>query len=77
MNYSATSIDERRVFVGVRLLNKNTTLELRIVDYEPTDFLTRSYYDQLHPGWGEPDEFPMKDLYPVGVPLHESRRVSL
>ena len=65
VNYSATSIDERRVFVGVRLLNKNTTLELRIVDYEPTDFLTRSYYAQLHPGWGEPDEFPMKDLYPL------------
>lgn len=65
VNYSATNISERRVFVGIRLLDKSQMLELRIVDYEPTDFLTRSYYDQMHPGWGEPDEFPMKDLYPL------------
>lgn len=65
VNYSATNVNERRVFVGVRLLNQNQSLELRIVDYEPTDFLTQSYYDQLHPFWGEPDEYPMKDLYPL------------
>ena len=65
VNYSVTNVNERKATVGVRFLNNGNTLELRIIDYEPTDFLQDSYYDAMHP-WhgGDPDEFPMKDLYP-------------
>ena len=64
VNYSATNVAERKAIVLVRLLNKGKVLEFRIVDYEPTDFLTGTYYDETHPGWGEPKEYPMRELYP-------------
>lgn len=66
--FSATTINERKVIAGIRLANKGKTLELRIIEYEPTDFLTQAYYDQTHPMWGLPvDEYPMKDLYPIVI----------
>ncbi len=65
VNYSATNVAERKAIVLVRLLNKGKVLEFRIVDYEPTDFLTGTYYDETHPGWGEPKEYPMRELYPL------------
>lgn len=65
VNYSATNISERKVIIGVRLLDKGKSMELRVVDYEPTDFLTASYYDAMHPWYGDPDEYPMKDTYPL------------
>ncbi len=63
VNYSATNVAERKAIVLVRLLNKGKVLEFRIVDYEPTDFLTGTYYDETHPSWGEPKEYPMRELY--------------
>lgn len=65
VNYSVTNVAERKAIVLVRLLNKGKVLEFRIVDYEPTDFLTGTYYDETHPGWGEPKEYPMRELYPL------------
>lgn len=65
VNYSATNVAERKAIVLVRLLNKGKVLEFRIVDYEPTDFLIGTYYDETHPGWGEPKEYPMRELYPL------------
>ena len=65
VNYSATNVAERKAIVLVRLLNKGKVLEFRIVDYEPTDFLTGTYYDETHPSWGEPKEYPMRELYPL------------
>ena len=65
VNYSATNVAERKAIVLVRLLNKGKVLEFRIVDYEPTDFLTGTYYDETHPGWGEPKEYPMRELCPL------------
>ncbi len=65
VNYSVTNVAERKAIVLVRLLNKGKVLEFRIVDYEPTDFLTGTYYDETHPSWGEPKEYPMRELYPL------------
>lgn len=66
--FSPTTINERKVIAGIRLANKGKTLELRIIEYEPTDFLTQAYYDQTHPMWGLPvEEYPMKDLYPIVI----------
>ena len=65
VNYSATNVAERKAIVLVRLLNNGKVLEFRIVDYEPTNFLTGTYYDETHPGWGEPKEYPMRELYPL------------
>ena len=49
----------------VRLLSKGKVLEFRVVDYEPTDFLTGTYKDQMNPGWGDPPQYPMRELYPL------------
>lgn len=58
VNYSVTNVAERKAIVLVRLLNKGKVLEFRIVDYEPTDFLTGTYYDETHPGWGNLKSIP-------------------
>ena len=65
MNYSVTSITERKAIVLVRLLSKGNVLEFRVIDYEPTDFLTGTYYDETHPSYGEPKEYTMRELYPL------------
>ena len=65
VNYSVTSITERKAIVLVRLLSKGNVLEFRVIDYEPTDFLTGTYYDETHPSYGEPKEYPMRELYPL------------
>lgn len=65
VNYSGTSVKERPAIILVRLLNKGKELEFRVVDYEPTDFLTGTYYDQMNPGWGDPPQYPMRELYPM------------
>ena len=47
VNYSVTNVAERKAIVLVRLLNKGKVLEFRIVDYEPTDFLTGTIMTRL------------------------------
>ncbi|WP_018336849.1 hypothetical protein [Butyricimonas synergistica] len=65
VNYSATSVTERKAIILVRLLSKGKVLEFRVIDYEPTDFLTGTYRDQMNPGWGDPPQYPMRELYPM------------
>ena len=65
VNYSAANVTERPAIVLVRLLSKGKVLEFRVVDYEPTDFLTGTYKDQMNPGWGDPPQYPMRELYPL------------
>lgn len=43
VTFSAVSVSERAANVGVRMLDRGQTLELRVYDYEPVDFLTRVY----------------------------------
>ncbi|MDE5636243.1 MAG: hypothetical protein K2I52_08075, partial [Muribaculaceae bacterium] len=43
VTFSAVSVGERAANVGVRMLDRGQTLELRVYDYEPVDFLTRVY----------------------------------
>lgn len=43
VNYSVTSSKIRKAQVGFRLLDGGNTLELRVFDYEPTDFLQKTY----------------------------------
>lgn len=64
-NYSVANVTERKAIILVRLLSKGKVLEFRVVDYEPTDFLTGTYKDQMNPGWGDPPQYPMRDLYPM------------
>ncbi len=53
-------------------------LEFRVIDYEPTDFLTGTYYDETHPSYGEPKEYPMRvGVISTGVLFHENRIMSL
>lgn len=65
VNYSASSVTERSAIILVRLLNKGKELEFRIVDYEPTDFLTVSYENEANPGWTDPPQYPMRSLFPL------------
>ena len=46
VNYSVTNISLRKAQVGFRVLDGGNTLELRIFDYEPTDFLQKTYNDR-------------------------------
>ena len=46
VNYSATNVSLRKAQVGFRVLDGGNTLELRIFDYEPTDFLQKTYNDR-------------------------------
>jgi len=46
VNYSGTNVSLRKAQVGFRVLDGGNTLELRIFDYEPTDFLQRTYNDR-------------------------------
>lgn len=41
--FSSTQVSERSANVGFRLLDNNRTLEMRIYQYEPQDFLRRCY----------------------------------
>ncbi|MCQ4875526.1 Calx-beta domain-containing protein [Butyricimonas paravirosa] len=43
VNYSVTSTKIRKAQIGFRLLDGGNTLELRVFDYEPTDFLQKTY----------------------------------
>ena len=62
---SSTIKDSRVAFAVIKDDNNEEVLEVIVYSYEPTDFLTGTYYDETHPGWGEPKEYPMRELYPL------------
>lgn len=65
-HFSSAHTKERPVMVGFRFSDDTrNTLEIRIVDYEPTDFLTTSYQSMLSSLQGDDLLYPMKDFYPL------------
>lgn len=66
VNFSAAHTSERPVMIGFRFPDDSKNiLEVRIIDYEPTDFLTASYQDMLNSLSGDDLLYPMKDFYPL------------
>lgn len=57
VNFSATKEKLRAVQVGFRLLDDNETLEVTVLDYEPTDFLFDTY--KSNADYATEGEFPM------------------
>ena len=67
LNFSDSSIKESKAEVNFRLLDEGSTLEIRVVQYEPVDFLQKvySYYSDPHYS-GDINfnkELPMKGNY--------------
>lgn len=57
VSFSATNEKLRAAQVGFRLLEDNETLEVTVLDYEPTDFLYDTY--EANVAYAEEGEFPM------------------
>lgn len=62
VNFSSSHEKLRKVQVGFRLLDDNETLEVTVLDYEPTDFLYDTYKDLA--AYAQEGEFPM-DMHMV------------
>lgn len=66
VNFSAAHSTERTALIGFRFSDESKNiLEMRIVDYVPTDFLVLSYQDMLESLDEEWLGYPMKDFYPL------------
>lgn len=57
VNFSGTNVKLRAVQVGFRLFDDNETLEVTVLDYEPTDFLYDTYKGNAD--YAVEGEFPM------------------
>lgn len=61
INFSASHTTIRPALVLFRFLDKDRTqLQVRIVDYVPTDFMTQTYED-----WNDGSDYPLKDFFPL------------
>lgn len=66
INFSDNHVKERPVMIGFRFPDESKdVLEVRIVDYVPTDFLTMSYEDMLNSLDESALDYPMKDFFPL------------
>lgn len=61
VNFSASHTTLRPALILFRFLNNaRTELQIRIVDYEPTDFMTQTWED-----WNDGSDYPLKDYLPL------------
>lgn len=66
VNFSPSHTTEKKAMIGFRFPDESKDLlEVRIVDYLPTDFLVLSYEDMLSSLDEEWLNYPMKDFYPL------------